>query len=367
MTDTTISPFVFSGIQQVELADEAGVKKKYWKKEILPSGTRKYEGQELDFSKINPSIVKAFDEGAVDAVPFVLALADNKHPKTGEEIKQLEGDLHKLEMSKGGALFGFFDLSDDVVNTIRKSNGKLGVSSRIDVDYERKDTGAKYPYALRHVCATTAAHIKGMKPWESVELSEEDQEGETFDFSTEVIEEKPKTKETGDDLVAVEIPKAQLDELFAFMADVKKGTEIANKFNEDEDKKTAPVKLSEEATKRIELAETTANAAIELTRKAQAEAAVSKWDALKRELALAGVPPVMLTAAEPIMRLYSAPSIDLTDTDGTKSTVDSGAVVLAMLEAAKGVIVFSEEGHSFSDSEPKMDKQLEELEKFFLS
>jgi hypothetical protein len=367
MTDTTISPFVVGGVTQVELADETGAKKKYWRKEILPSGTRKYQGQELDFSKISPSIVKAFNEGAVDAVPFVLALEDNKHPETGQELKQLEGDLHKLELSKEGNLFGYFDLSDEIVSKIRKSSGKLGVSTRIDVNYERKDTGAKYPYALRHVCGTTAAHIKGMKPWETVELSEEDQEGNTFDFSTEVIEEKTKTKETGDDLVAVDISKEELAEFRAFLADVKKSNDIVNKFNEKEKDDTAPVKLTEEANKRIELAETTARSAIELTRKAQAEAAVSKWDALKRELALAGVPPVMLTAAEPVMRLYSAPSIDLTDTDGNKSTVDSGAVVLEMLEAAKGVIVFSEEGHSFSDSEPKMDKQLEELEKFFLS
>ena len=359
MTNTTISPFVVGGVQQVELADKDGVKKKYWRKEILPSGKRKYEGQELDFSKINPSVVKAFDEGAVDAVPFVLALEDNKHPKTGQELKQLEGDLHKLEMAKEGSLFGYFDLSDEVISKIRKSSGKLGVSSRIDIDYERKDTGAKYPYALRHVCATTAAHIKGMKPWETVELSDEDQEGETFDFSTEVIEEKTPTKETGDELVPVEIPKAQLDSLLAFMAEVKAGEDAANKLlSEDKDKDNKSIQLSEEANKRIELAETQARNAIEL---AQSEAASSRWENLKRELALAGVPPVMLTAAEPVMRLYKAPSIELTDSEGVKNTVDSGAIVLAVLEAAKGVVDLSDEkGHSF-DGEQKdsIDKEYE--------
>lgn len=370
MTDTTISPFVVSGVQQVELADANGVKKKYWRKEILPSGTRKYEGKELDFSKINPSIVKAFDEGAVDAVPFVLALADNKHPQTGQEIENLEGDLHKLEMAKEGNLFGYFDLSDEVISKIRKSSGKLGVSSRIDIDYERKDTGQKYPYALKHVCATTAAHIKGMKPWESVELSEEDQEGETFDFSTEVIEEKSTKKETGDELVPVEIPKAQLDSLLAFMAEVKAGEDAANKLlSEEGNKDNKSIQLSEEVTKRIEFAETQAANALALAEAGQKEAAEARWETLKRDLALGGVPPVMLNFAEPVMKLHKRPTIELTEDDGTKNVVDAAEVLSQVLDAARGTIALSrEDGHSVTDSkDTKGDKEFEEFEKNFLS
>lgn len=365
MTNTTVSPFVVSDLQQVELADANGNKKTYWRKEILPHGTRMYKGKVLDFSKINPACVKAFEDNAVDQVPFVLALADNKHPETGQELNQLEGDLTKLEMSKEGSLFGYFDLSDDVVKTINKSNKKLGVSARIDLDYRREDTQQVYPYALRHVCATTAAHIKGMKPWESVELSEEDKAGDILDFSTEVIEEVPTKKETGDDLVAVDIPKAQLDRLLAFIGDIDKADEIANKLQSDDKSNTpAPAQLSEETTKRIELAETSAKNALELAERAQNEAAATKWESLKKELARDGVPPVMLTEAEPLMKLYKRPSIQLSESE----TLDAGTIIGNILEHAKGTIKFSEEGHSVTDAgSTEGNKEYDEFEKDFLS
>jgi hypothetical protein len=363
VTNTTISPFVVGGVQQVELADANGVKKKYWRKEILPSGTRKYKGEELDFSKISPACVKAFDDGAAGAVPFVLALADNSHPKTGQELENLEGDLHKLEMGTEGNLFGYFDLSDEVVTKIRKSNGKLGVSARIDVGYKREDTGQEYDYALRHVCATTAPHIKGLKPWETVDFSDEDKGQVTLDLSNEVIDEVPTKKESGVDLVAVEIPKDQLDRLLAFIGDIDKADAIAAKLTEDDKKETTSLQLSEEANKRIELAEKNARSAIEL---AQNEAATSRWANQKRELALAGVPPVMLTEAEPIMRLYSAPSIELSE----GVTLSASDVIGKILEHAKGTIKLGEEsGHGFGEANgsPDEDKELAELEKFFLA
>ena len=364
MTNTTVSPFVVSDLQQVELADANGVKKTYWRKEILPHGTRMYKGKVLDFSKINPACVKAFEDKAVDQVPFVLALADNKHPETGEELKQLEGDLTKLEMSKEGSLFGYFDLSQDVVQKIQKSNKKLGVSARIDLDYKREDTGATYPYALRHVCATTAAHIKGMKPWESVELSEEDKAGDTLDLSTEVIEQKSETKETGDGLVAVNLPQEQVDKLLAFMADFEKGDELVKQFQQDDNKDSAPAQLSEEATKRIELAETSAKSALQLAEAAQNEAAATKWESLKKDLAADGVPPVMLTEAEPLMKLYKRPSIQLSE----GNVLDAGEIIGKILEHARGTIKFSEEGHSFSGSNEDLSaKELDEIEKFFLA
>jgi hypothetical protein len=342
VTDTTISPFIVGEITQVELADDKGEKKKYWKKEILPSGVRNYKGTKLDFSKINPAVLDAFNDNAVDQVPLVLALADNKHPETGQELERLEGDLTKLEMSKEGSLFGFFDLSDDVVNKIRKSNKKLGVSARIDIDYKREDTEKNYPYALRHVCATTAAHIKGMKPWETVELTDEEKSGNVLDLSTEVVD-SPTTKETGDDLVTVNISKDQLDKITAFMAEVEKAQEIGNDLNKPAE--DDGVKLSEAATTRIELAEKAAKDALALAEQGQSEAAAARWESRKRDLALAGVPPVMLTKAEPIMKLAKPPSINLSEGE----TLSASEVIGAILDEAKGTIKFSEEGHSFSD------------------
>jgi len=360
VTDTTISPFVVGEITQVELADEQGAKKKYWKKEILPSGVRNYKGTKLDFSKINPAVLDAFNDNAVDQVPLVLALADNKHPETGQELERLEGDLTKLEMSKEGSLFGFFDLSDDVVNKIRKSNKKLGVSARIDIDYKREDTEKNYPYALRHVCATTAAHIKGMKPWETVELTDEEKSGNVLDLSTEVVDSPTTTKETGDDLVTVNISKDQLDKITAFMAEVEKAQEIGNDLNKPAEGEG--VKLSEEASTRIELAEKAAKDALALAEQGQSEAAAARWESRKRDLALAGVPPVMLTKAEPIMKLAKPPSIKLSEDE----TLSASEVISSILEEAKGTIKFSEEGHSFSDgSSSSKSAEEEEFEKSF--
>jgi hypothetical protein len=364
VTTTTISPFVVGGIEEVELSDGKGGKKKSWRKEILPSGTRKYKGQNLDFSKINPACVQAFDDKAVDAVPFVLALSDNKHPETGEELKTLEGDLTKLEMGKDGSLFGYFDLSDTVVQTINKSNKKLGVSARIDINYEREDTGKKYPFALRHVCATTAAHIKGMKPWEVVELSEVDKKQYTVDLSTEVIESETETKETGDDLVAVEIPKDQLDKLLGFLADMEKGEEVANKLGNEGDTPPAPAQLSEEASKRIELAETNAKKAYEFAERTMSNAAKRDWAVTRKELASEGVPPVMLDFAEPIMELHRRPSIKLSETE----TLDAGDVIAKILDAAKGTIKLNEEsGHSVGASGPGELDDDKEFQNFMAS
>jgi hypothetical protein len=198
-TSTAVSPFVVSEITEVELADGGG-NKKVWKKQILPAGTRQYKGQTLDFSKINPACLTAFDDKAFDGVPFVLALSDNRHPDKGDEGKQLEGDVYKLELGEDGSLFGYFDLSHSpgVEQTIRKSGGKFGVSGRIEVDYTAEDTGRHFDYALSHVCGTTRPHIKGLANWQPVELSEEEKNRPIIDFSTEVEdvpkEEKKETK-----------------------------------------------------------------------------------------------------------------------------------------------------------------------------
>lgn len=366
MTTTTISPFVVSGIERVELADGKGGKKVSWRKEILPNGKRKYEGEELDFSIINPAVKQAFDEKAVDAVGLVLALSDNKHPDTGQELEYLEGDLDKLELSKEGRLFGYFDLTQKVVDKIEASNKKLGVSCRIDVDYERKDIDKKFPYALKHVCATTAAHIKGMGQWEKVELSEEEKGNKTLDLSTEVIEEAPPTnKETGDDLVAVEIPKDQLDKLLGFLSDMEKADDIAKKLSEGNKDDNKDIKLTEEADKRIELAENSAREAFALAEAGQKEAAEARWERREAELAKAGVPPVMLTEAGKILKLHKRAVIKLSETE----SVDPTEVIESLLDHAKGFVDLSEEkGHSVTDaSSTKGDTEYEAFEKEFLA
>lgn len=346
MTKSTLSPFVVSNAKEVELTGKDGVKKTYWKKEILPSGTRKYKDETLDFSKINPSCIKAFESGAVGDVPFVFALADNSHPKPGsEEIENLAGDLHKLELSDSGSLVGYFDLSgsDKALAAIKATQGKFGVSGRIEPDYVRSDTAETFEYALTHVCGTTRPHVKGLGAWEAVELSDVDlKDTETVDLSTEVDTlEVPKTVEEGK--VNVEIDKAQLDVLLAMANDYKATQDALAAMDKSKDDEGV-VKLSETDQKRLEAYELSSKTAIELAEKAHIELAETRWEKKRGELARAGVPPVLLTAAEPAMKMHKRPTIELSD--GTK--LDPFQIIEDLLDACKGVVNLSEEGgHGF--------------------
>ena len=346
MTNSTITPFVVSEAKQVELSVD-GAKKTVWRKEILPSGSRVYKGKTLDFSKINPACKKAFDEDALPMVPFVLALADNSHPSKGEEVKHLEGDLVKLDMSESGSLVGYFDFSSSpkMTEIINKTNRKFGVSGRIDVGYKSEDTGKSYEYVLSHVCGTTKPHVKGLTPWEAVELSEEEKK-DTIDFSADVIDvEAPTNTSEGDNLVAVNITQEQLDSLLKLAQD----TAAADKTIQDMLNKPGGdggdegVKLSEAVQNRITAAETAAARAIELAETSQKEAAAERWAARKSALAREGVPPAILALAEPAMKLAKRPTIDLTDADGTKTVVDPISILGEVLDGLKGIVPLSEE------------------------
>lgn len=364
-TSTTVSPFVVGEFTEVFLADRDGGKK-VWKKQILPNGTREYKGKSLDFSKINPACVEAFDGGAFDAVPFVLPLTDNQHPDTGQEATQLEGDTVKLELDGDGSLYGYFDFSNSpgVVNTIRKSNGKFGVSGRIEVDYVAGDTGKRYDYALSHVCGTTRPHIKGLAKWRPVDLSEEEKNKEVIDFSTEVVDDTVDSpndkKETGDDLVTVPITQAQLDKLLALVSGLDDEED-----DEDEIEETADQIAAKQATEnRIAAAEKSAKDALELAETMQIGAAETRWDAERSKLLTEGVPPSILDLAEKVLRRHRPVTLTFSEGD----TVDATEVIRGILEEAKGIVpLMDERGHSFSEDRGKnTDSEYDELEKNFM-
>lgn len=364
MTNTTISPFVVGNLEEVELSD-GGKKRKLWKKEILPNGTRQYKGQTLDFSKINPSCVEAFNAKAFDSVPFVLALADNQHPGPGQEAQNLEGDLEKLELSSDGRLFGYFDLADNstAIKAIQASKGKFGVSGRIEVDYVTGDTGKKFDYALSHVCGTTRPHIKGMAPWEAVNLSEEEK-ANTIDFSTEVIDEVETGNEAPKDgnTVAVEIDKSTLDVLLQMAKDHQQVQEALAAQSQGQQGGSETAQLSEADTKRIELAEEAARKGFELAEKAQIELAETRWSAKRAELVREGVPPVVLTAAEKVLKSHKPAVIQLSDTESINAT----DVIYEILNACKGVVNLSEEtGHGVSGGGNDDASEFETFEKDF--
>lgn len=363
-TSAAVSPFVVSDIEEVTLADGATTKT-VWKKQILPAGTRKYKGQTLDFSKINPACLTAFDEGAFDAVPFVLALSDNEHPKPGDEAKQLEGDVYKLELGEDGSLCGYFDLSNspDVVNTIRKSNGKFGVSARIEVDYTTGDTGKHFDYALSHVCGTTRPHIKGLAGWKPVELSEDEKNRPVIDFSTEVevIEDKEKddtSEKSGGDLMS-KLTDEQIQKLLALANDLdsieKSATEV------EKEGETKEVELPDSAKQQIAAAEAAAKRSLELAERMQVDAATTRWAAEKAVFLSAGVPPAVLDMAEKVLKRHKPVALEFAEGD----VVDATEVVRNILNECKGVVpLMDERGHSFSDHQPE-NVEYDALEKAF--
>lgn len=352
MTTTTVTPFVVGAATKVELS-EGGTKKTLWRKEILPSGKRKYKGTELDFSDINPKCYDAFNKKAHgDQLAFVFADGDNRH---NDDPERYRGEVVKLELSEG-RLFGFFEFADAKTDEFVEKNPKFGVSSRIEVNYEREDVGEKFPYALSHVCGTLRPHIKEMSGWQRVELSEEEKNRETLDLSSEVVE----TEEKKDESVTVQISKEDLDALLALAKDMKEAEAAAAKLTEGNDGGGETVTLSAEAQQSIELAQTQAATAMSLAERAQIELAETRWSARRELLARDGVPPVILDLAEPVLKYPKRVTIELSD--GNK--VDASEVIEKMLDEYKGIVpINKEEGHSVGLTDSTRDKEYEEFEK----
>jgi hypothetical protein len=322
----------------------------------------------LDFGVINPAVVKAFDEKAFDGVPFVMSMPDNKHPKKGEEPDQLEGDLERLELGQDGSLYGYFDLSQSqrVRDIIRKSNGKFGVSGRIEVDYTAGDTGKSWPYALRHVCGTTSPHLKGMAGWQPVDLTEEEKAQETIDFSGEVIEDKKKEvkdddKENGGDLMS-KLTDEQITRLLALVDDLDAIGKSADDIEKEEDREK-PAELPKEVKDQIAASEAASKKALELAERMQVSAASERWEAQRAILLTEGVPPVILDLAGKVLSRHRTITLDFAEDD----TVDATQVVRDILNECKGVITLGDErGHQFTgDHDTPENKAYKELEENF--
>lgn len=195
----------------------AGKPKRLWRKQILPLGSINYDGRQIRFdSAYHRDLVRSFREGAYGQVPFQLADANNTHTNDPERTR---GDLVDLRAEKDG-LYGYFELPDP---SVVLNNSKLGVSCRILENYTREHDGKKFGRALQHVLGTLDPRITGMKPWESVELSNEldaDPAAYTVDLSASFYTEKKDGAEMADateDKQVVELSTAQLERLNALL------------------------------------------------------------------------------------------------------------------------------------------------------
>lgn len=304
-----------------------------WRKQILPTGKFNYKGKILDFDEIGPEAVKSFSNNAANQVAFQLADAGNNH---NFDPKNYRGELINVEYKAGEGTYGTFDLSQypDVQELIKK-NPKFGVSARIEQDREGGD-GQKFKYAFSHVLGTLDPKVVGMKPWESVNLSNvDDPDEEVIDLSTEEGEQVTKIDEknviTPEDLTLLREWKKEQEEMKQFAASLSNG-------NKDEKDKPSEALL---------LAQADAKNAIELARESQREAASERWERKSFELANAGVPPALLELAKPVMSAakFDVQSIELSNGD----KLNPQETMLKMIESMKGTVDLSaSKGHEFS-------------------
>ena len=141
-----------------------------FRKQILRKGEIIYKGKKIAFDdSMLSELAHNFNKGAYDQVPLVLANDKNEH---NEDPSRFNGELVSVELTDDG-LDGIFSLTPSGVKVV-KSNPRLGVSARIMAGVAHAD-GRTFGKSIRHVLATMNPRMTGMKPWEAVDLSEDEQ------------------------------------------------------------------------------------------------------------------------------------------------------------------------------------------------
>lgn len=292
--------------------------KKVWRKQILPLGAINYDGREIRFdAAYHRDLVRSFREGAYGQVPFQLADANNTHTNDPERTR---GDLVDLRAEKDG-LYGYFELPDP---SVVLNNSKLGVSCRILENYTREHDGKKFGRALQHVLGTLDPRITGMKPWESVELSNEvdpDLAAYTVDLSASFYIESGQKKDGAEmadateDKQVVELSTAQLERLTALLEQDAQDEKVIAGLNPDDfEQDVEETESDDEETEEVDSAEYQDGAddsvalaqirdlqrqVIELANRNSEQAIDFEVD----QLAATGLAPSIVQAARPLLSL----------------------------------------------------------------
>lgn len=330
------------------LADEAiklSKGKGLYRKQILPRGKFNYEGQIIDFDQIAKDAKEAFDNGAVDQVSFVLANDNNAHNWNPLNYR---GDVKDIELAEDG-VYAVIDFSHapDMQKFVTE-NPKFGVSATIERNLKRGD-GKEFRHAFSQVLGTLNPKVTGMKPWEALALSKSGEEvvdltdmevnGAVTDTKTKA-DDKPKDE-------GVTLSKEEYEKFQSFMKTLEEveNVNLSNASGEEEGQEEDPA---------ITLANERAENALKLAREMEVKYAASEWKTKRAELLNAGVPPVLLSKADELM---ARPDSDIKPIQLSQDkSLDPKAILLSVLEEAKGVIDLSEaKGHEFDGSEKTED------------
>jgi len=301
-----------------------------WRKQVLPLGTIDYKGRRITFDKrYLTDLAKSFQGLAFDQVAFLLAKDDNAHTMDPDRYR---GEVKGMEVTPRG-LDVLLDLTPDAADLVRK-NPKLGVSARIIEGLERAD-GARFPRAIQHVLGTLDPRVTGMASWQEVSLS--DEVGETVDITNEEVQvsvqgepiTQPASAPTPDqappsDPVETESTEEMSDEEIEAIAD-----QIMNDENMREE---------------LQLSRAANDANLSRIEALEQQLATTRYVEEARKYIDAGVPPVLVQLAKPILEMPHNAVIELSNND----TIDIQSLVRDMLDQTKGFLeLATERGHSF--------------------
>lgn len=281
------------------------------------------------------SLVDAYQKQAYDQVPFQLADATNGHNNDPERTR---GDLIGVELTADG-IDGIFETTPEGVKLL-ESNPKLGVSCRIVENLEHAD-GRKYPHAIQHVLGTVNPQLTGMRPWERVDLSADQGMEQTWDLSTELMEDKMPDSDT----VTLELSPERAARLNEMLDDMDASDALADLIENDPDESDnddtepdqddsgdgpdpAPMDLSNSEEFQLVQAtiDTQGQRILELTQQLRDR----DLNHEVAELARQGLAPAIIAAARPLLTVQSG-AVELSSADGSR--VDPAEVVRDVLRA----------------------------------
>jgi hypothetical protein len=345
VTDSTLLLMPVDNTPVVELSNTL------FRKQILPKGKIKYNGEEIDFNDDFLNAIRlSFQDGALDQVPLQMADTDNKHTM---DPSKFSGEIKGLELTATG-LDAIIDTPKETADLIRKTGGKLGVSPKIARNRELPN-GKSYPAALIHVLATQDPKVVGMEAWQEVKLANETEE-EVLDLTNfsygpaKGKTTKPPVQDPPEDLPELDEDDIALanaiDELLA-AEQGRRGTKSG--------KEDVELSNSSKLQQYIELATRSER---ERVKALEIELAHSKFETEMQNLIDDGVPPALIELARPVLEDPSSSDIELSNGD----KVDVASVMREMLQHAKGYIELgNEQGHTFDIGDHNDEERIQKL------
>jgi hypothetical protein len=158
--------------------------KRLWRKQLLPVGKINYKGETVDFSQeYLAELVRSFNSGAYDQVPFQLADGENKHTQLPERF---HGEVRAIELTPEG--LDIVVAATKAGHEVLSTNPRLGISARIVESLTHARDGKSFSSAIQHVLGTLDPVVTGMTPWRAIEASRTDADGTTIDLSNTQFE-----------------------------------------------------------------------------------------------------------------------------------------------------------------------------------